>query len=343
MRLQIIIGLCLICLLCTSGCATGELRALSLREEKKYSEASGGYINSTSTRRDGDQLFLLSRAAWLSSKAEKLDVPTTYVLDEGRMGSHRYRISTGKSADEIILWYQHNQDSIQEALSAADVVVEQIIEWLGFPDELTFDIHMVLGAREFPFIYEVTSIVDAGRIGIAVTDSPFYNYAHDLAPGMFSKVIHEMAHLRYAIEANRAVNSSLAPESEKNPITERINEESAAEILESCTQFLFYREYSKMDIPVPDLVLGREVPWLLEFFPGIDEGKFSPDFERLIRTEPLNHSWERVAYAVMILLSEDGVLDVRSESSERKFINYCQAISKRVPNYLSGQMWPVEH
>lgn len=91
---------------------------------------------------------------------------------------------------------------------------------------------------------------------------------------------------------------------------------------------------------MPNFVLNLEYAWLPELFPGILEGDFLPNSEKLANVDPLNQSWERVAYAVLILIADDGTLDVHGESAESAFAEYCGVLKTAVPDYLSGQVWP---
>lgn len=338
MRIVILVMLSLLPVLHVSGCVAGNLRESTLQEEGKYSHARGGYINSVSFWSKNGDLHLFARAAWLTDNPQEIDEKNTYLLGKGRAGSHSYRIFTGDSAHDIIHWYRRNEKTVLEALEVADTLVPKLIDWFELPDQNAIDMAMLLGANESPFVYEVSSNSYSGSFRIAVTDSPFYNYAHDLVPGLFSKAIHEIAHLKYVLKEN----PDTSPRSSSQVIEKRINEESAATILEYCTQYRFYQRFFASGISVPNIVLNQNYAWLPELFPGFEDKKFSPNSKKLKEIEPLNRAWERIAYTVLILLSKNGILDVRSDPGEKDFLLYCQDIATSVPDYLAGEVWPVQ-
>jgi len=319
-----------------SGCANRGLRDSALAEEQEYPDARGGFINSITFRDDGDGLRVFSRASWQGARPEMLNDDNTYVLESGRIGKHSYRIVTNHSAHDVIRWYTENQIPVQESIEFSGLVIPNLIEGFGFKPHVEFNIDIALGTRQSPLSLEAVSRLGDGPVRILITDSPFYAHPHDLAPGTFSKAVHEIAHLKYALQRTRLDS----PDSSYRGAKNRINEESAATFLETCTKYRFYREYSKAGLEVPNFTLNLEYPWLPKLFPGILEGDFSPDSEKLRNLSPVNHSWERIAYAVLVLLAGDGVLDVHDEEAEGAFAEYCQAVTKGVPDYLSGEVWP---
>lgn len=328
--------LCLLAMAIASGCANRGLRDSALAEEQEYPDAGGGFINSITFRDDGDGIRVFSRASWQGARPEMLNDGNTYVLESGRMGKHSYRIVTSHSARDVIRWYNENQIPVQESIEFSELVIPNLVEGFGFQPHVEFKIDIALGTRQSPLSHEAASRFGDGPIRILITDSPFYTNPHDLAPGTFSKAVHEIAHLKYALQRKRLDSPDTSYRGARN----RINEESAATFLETCTKYRFYREYSKAGLEVPNFVLNLEYAWLPELFPGILEGEFSPNPEKLANIDPLNQSWERVAYAVLILIAVDGTLDVHGESAESAFADYCRVLKTAVPDYLSGQVWP---
>lgn len=327
---------CLLGIAIASGCANRDLSDSAVAEEQEYPDARGGFINSMTFSDDGDGLRILSRASWQGGRPERLNNGNTYVLDSGRMGKHDFRIVTSSSAREVIRWYSENQILVRESLELSRLVIPNLIEWFGFPSHVEFDIDIVLGTRQSPLLHEVASQFGDGPVRITVTDSPFYTYPHDLAPGTFSKAVHEIAHLKYALQSERLDS----PDDSYRGVRRRINEESAATILETCTKYRFYREFSKAGLEVPNFALSLEYEWLPQLFPGVLEGQFAPNADKLGNLSPLNQSWERIAYAVLILLAEDRILDVHEDSAESAFVEYCRVVKTGVPDYLSGHVWP---
>jgi len=320
-----------------SGCVNRGLRDAAVAEEERYPNARGGFINSITFSDDGKGVRIFSRSSWQGGHPERLDDGNTHVLESGRMGKHGYRIITSSSARDVMQWYDDNQIPVRESLELSEFVIPNLIEAFGFPRYITFDIDIVLGTRQSPLLHQVTSRIGDGPVRISITDSPFYAYAHDFAPGTFSKLIHEIAHLKYALLSGR-IDS---PYNSHRGTRHRINEESAATLLETCTKYRFYREFSNAGLEVPSFTLNLEYPWLPELFPGILEGEFSPDSENLRNLSPMNQSWERIAYAVLVLLADDGTLDVHDEA-EGVFVEYCQAVTGGIPDYLSGEVWPYD-
>lgn len=321
-----------------SGCANLIMEQKIAGEGRELSSAGVGAINLVYVEQVGGRDQLVSQSRWLSDSSREVSEYPVKLLKKYESLTLNVKIRSLSAATEIIDWYSENQESVELGQQSAIAVFQEMVSNYTSIASKKMSIDYVYGSRYYPIKHSAKSFLESGDVHLALTGAPATD-ARESWGAIMGLALHELYHVNLALDDRSKVNLIGL----RSAGWETINEETAGNLIESCAHVAFKAELASRGLDVEPVSLEADTEWVDQLFPGLRDGIFNPDINKLRAIHPEMTAYTRIAYAVMYLMSDSGRFDFSDEQTVERFSNYCSKIQSGVPDFLNGELYPVHH
>jgi len=328
--LRIAVGL-IMGLVLVTGCASRQVQVAEVMDhEHAGSSASWAGV---AVVESGGGLKLKSGLRYSGERSRRLTWEQTLLAVEGRAGNTTFRVLyPAHQADQMAGLSGTPQTDFARVADLAAQVADRFVRNMQHMDGRKIDLDVFTAFDSGGYLLEAESDLRSGPLRVlSVMPSIADAYTLEWWVVALSGALHELVHVNHRLQLSDPAREKLSDD-------ELTNQETAASIVELCANLEFV---SAANANGDDQTF--ELDWsaldLPEAFPGLRDGHFKPDMQRLreVWPHPTNQG-KSLASAAMYRFSENGSIDFGDAQTNDRRQAYCNHVLNHVPDFVAGEL-----